>query len=304
VPRAVRRTCALVAIFATAVVAVLVGSTTPSRAGSLGPPVVCVPAAVNAKIHHAYPGAPKLPNCKQVKPKPKPKPAVTQLQLKLSGGFTVVESGGQGSRSSCGTQSGGWSTSTGKTVVNFGVDEATSVRPVLTKSGQIGHFKAEPIIQVTYNPSGESEHGFPPACTSVPDTASCSQTQSGDTATISVVLDQRTPDLITIGVSPSGALQPQCPAPFFSGEPALNQQGYTLFKHELDDIDQGAFVRILGPPTKNNRNKSRHYTVDWTEPNAPCSKYGGVTTPFVQGGVHLDSCTVEADFRLEITRLD
>jgi hypothetical protein len=47
----------------------------------------------------------------------------------------------------------------------------------------------------------------------------------------------------------------------------------------------------------------RNVTIDWREPRAPCKKYGGPATPSSQGIVTLDSCTIEADVRVVLTRL-
>lgn len=269
------------------------GRASPAAAGP------CLPAGVTLP-----PGAPHLPPCKKTKPKPKAK--TVRLDVSVSGGMTLADASHQGDRASCGANSGGGSTTSGTTEINFGQDGFDARRAPIDSTGHITGFSDQPIVQVTYNPSGQSQHWFPPDCAPQPDPVACSQKTEGDTVRLTGTFNRKrtVPHNVTITLSPStvlGAGPSRCPAPFFDGWSLVGSRGTITFKYELDSIDDAGLSLLLGPKHKKGHST---LTLNWDVPKDSCSKFGGPTTPSVQAGGTLDSCTVEADFRLVLKRVD
>jgi hypothetical protein len=145
----------------------------------------------------------------------------------------------------------------------------------------------------------------PPDCALQTDPTNCTQKEEGDTVTVAGFFDTKgVPDYVKVTLSPSSVLtygEAHCPAPFFDGWALLGSQGTVTFRYELSGLDIGQFGLLLGPKHKKGHSTM---TLDWKVPKAPCSKFGGPTTPFAQAGGTLDSCTLEADFRLVLKRVD
>ncbi len=156
---------------------------------------------------------------------------------------------------------------------------------------------------MTFNPSARSQHAGPPNCAPTSDAVSCSQRVVSDPATVTLALDttRNVDNAITVALSPSAPVDPRCPAPSENGVPLVSPTEDLVFTHELDDAEILPIVSRLAPRVR--RGMIRTVTIDWREPRAPCKKYGGPATPSSRGIVTLDSCTIEADFRVVLTRL-
>ena len=266
------------AVLAAASAAVLTASPSIAAAPGAGP---CLPPGV--PVPHGV----HIPHC--------PKPvAASNLRVKVDGSVTVVyalHSIYWGQRTPA---TGGGSHTDASADLGFGTPAPAAAAAryrtdTKTKKKVLVSLDAVPEVEATPSPKQDQRHEVAPGCGVVKDPTNCTQSkgQGGVTVHLSDLSD-----LARVTVRPPAVIPTQCIAPF-TGDSVFDNLS---FQHALDEEEEALMAHVANPASK-----IRSGTIQWDNPQKPCSAYG-VTKPILAAGT-VEKCTIKADFRIVISRL-
>jgi hypothetical protein len=259
-------------------------------------------AAASASTSPATGPCPQLPPAIKLPPGvPSPctkKQGKSPFEIKVNGSVTAAFTAHSGNWGHCTPALGGGAHTDASTGLDFGQESWETAQPSYrttagTKIKYLGGIEAEPSVEMTLEPKQDQRHEVPPGCLAMKDATTCSRIKGAGGATVH--LDSKT-DAVTLSLRTPTVLTMLCAAPFTGGD---NLFAPVSFKHPLDEEDLSK-LSLLGTP----KWKGHSMTIDWSDPTAPCSDYGGPKVGSTGGQAgSLDACTIKADFQIVVRHL-